>query len=274
MKKNTKIIVLVAWGIVLAVLIGIGISRMSVKEQRFGQVEDVVAVTGPAVSSDVSRTEEPETVSSTDVSDAEESETVSSRSGDESAKGAGEDASSKAKRSSSKKDPTEKSKPRETEASDRQAGSEGSSDSSAPENTAVSEETESPTPKPTEKPVYRFTIECRRILDRPELWRDGLEEVIPENGVFFTGTRDYVKGETVYEALKDICEELGILLDSRYTPIYETYYISGIGNLYEFDCGSESGWKYSVNGTLPGVGCSRYTIRKGDEIVFFYDTEV
>ena len=78
----------------------------------------------------------------------------------------------------------------------------------------------------------------------------------------------------MYDALTDICEENNILLDSQYTPIYETYYVSGIGNLYEFDCGSESGWKYSVNGALPGMGCSRYIIGKGDTMIFFYDYRI
>ena len=92
--------------------------------------------------------------------------------------------------------------------------------------------------------------------------------------MYFSGKLTIRKDETVYDALKEICEKHEILLDSRYTPLYDTYYVSGIGNLYEFDCGSESGWKYSVNGELPGVGCSKYTICDGDLVVFFYDYEI
>ena len=33
--------------------------------------------------------------------------------------------------------------------------------------------------------------------------------------------------------------------------MYNSYYVEGIGNLYEFDCGSESGWMYKVNGWFP-----------------------
>ena len=254
MKKNVKIIVLAAWAVLIVVLLGLGISRISVKEERYGQAEDIVAVTGTSASPEkVPSAREPETAvirtATLESTDAPLKSTVSPR------KTPGGPISEKTVSSTAKPASTEKPTPKPTE---------------KPKPTSTAK----PTPKPTEKPVYRFTIECRRILDRNDLWRDGLEEVIPRNGVFFSGTRDYVKGQTVYEALEEICEEQGILMDSRYTPIYETYYVSGIGNLYEFDCGAESGWKYSVNGVLPGVGCSRYTIKKGDEIVFFYDIHV
>ncbi len=41
--------------------------------------------------------------------------------------------------------------------------------------------------------------------------------------------------------------------------MYNSYYVEGIGNLYEFDCGKESGWMYKVNGRFPNYGCSSYT---------------
>ena len=133
-----------------------------------------------------------------------------------------------------------------------------------------------PTSTPVKKKRHtcRFTIECRLILDRRDLWRDGLEEVVPEDGVFFSDKISYKKGQSVYTVLKKICDKNDILLDADYTPLYDTYYVRGIGNLYEFDCGSESGWKYSVNGVLPGVGSSLYEINDNDEIVFFYDIKI
>lgn len=124
--------------------------------------------------------------------------------------------------------------------------------------------------KETEKKV-RLTIQCTAILDHRELWKDGLEEILPDNGIFYTGDCILSEGETVYDVLKMVCQEKNIALDSQYTPIYGTYYIQGIGNLYEFDCGSESGWKYSVNGKVPGEGCSTYKLSSGDEIIFYYD---
>ncbi len=124
--------------------------------------------------------------------------------------------------------------------------------------------------KETERQV-RLTIQCTAILDHRELWKDGLEEILPDNGIFYTGDCSLTDGDTVYDVLKRVCQEKNIALDSQYTPIYGTYYIQGIGNLYEFDCGSESGWKYSVNGKVPVEGCSTYQLSSGDEIVFYYD---
>ena len=54
------------------------------------------------------------------------------------------------------------------------------------------------------------------------------------------------------------------------TAVYNSAYIEGIGNLYEFDCGERSGWKYSVNGEVPRVGCSGVKVKPSDKIVFFY----
>ena len=131
-------------------------------------------------------------------------------------------------------------------------------------------------PRPTlshDNKSISFEIQCYRIMNKKENWKDGIEEVIPKDGVFYQGNIDIKGNETVYDLLKQICKAENILLDSEYTPLYGTYYIKGIGNLYEFDCGAESGWKYSVNGKLPSVGCSSYKVKEGDQIIFFYDDE-
>ena len=46
--------------------------------------------------------------------------------------------------------------------------------------------------------------------------------------------------------------------------MYNSVYIEGINNLYEFDCGELSGWMYKVNGWFPNYGL-RY--RKGWNII-------
>ena len=126
--------------------------------------------------------------------------------------------------------------------------------------------------KPRENTVH-FDIQCKAIMDKQSLWKEGIEEIIPKSGVFYSGECSFTPGETVYDVLKRICKEQGIAMDSVYTPLYGTYYVKGIGNLYEFDCGSESGWLYSVNGVTPGVGSSQYKVQSQDKIVFFYDYE-
>ena len=54
------------------------------------------------------------------------------------------------------------------------------------------------------------------------------------------------------------------------TPVYNSVYIEGINNIYEFDCGELSGWLYKVNNESPGVGCSLYKLKDGDVVEWIY----
>lgn len=47
-------------------------------------------------------------------------------------------------------------------------------------------------------------------------------------------------------------------------------YIQGINYLYEFSCGSTSGWVYMVNGEFPNYGCSKYELSDGDVVKWVY----
>ena len=81
---------------------------------------------------------------------------------------------------------------------------------------------------------------------------------------------DFSSGDTVFDILESVCKQNGIALEFTKTPLYNSYYIEGIGGLYEFDCGSSSGWIYSVNGEKPNRSSSEYTIKNGDKIIFSY----
>lgn len=63
-------------------------------------------------------------------------------------------------------------------------------------------------------------------------------------------------------------------MESSYTPIYDSAYIEGINQIYEFDCGSESGWMYKVNGWFPNYGCSQYKVSDGDNIAWVYTCDL
>ena len=56
--------------------------------------------------------------------------------------------------------------------------------------------------------------------------------------------------------------------------MYNSNYIQGINNLYEFDCGDLSGWQYIVNGWSPNYGCSRYIVKEGDAIEWRYTCDM
>ena len=85
-----------------------------------------------------------------------------------------------------------------------------------------------------------------------------------------TTTVTFSEGESVFDVLQRVCRERGIHMDSNFTPMYNSAYVKGIANLYEFDVGSQSGWMYKVNGWFPNYGCSRYTVQQGDEICWMY----
>lgn len=114
-------------------------------------------------------------------------------------------------------------------------------------------------------------IRCDTILKNMSDLTAGKDRYVPANGVILAAsTVEFVDGETVFDVLRRVCSYGGIQLEYSYTPMYGSYYIEGINNLYEFDCGQQSGWMYKVNGWFPNYGCSEYTLKDGDTIVWCY----
>lgn len=120
-----------------------------------------------------------------------------------------------------------------------------------------------------------FSIECSAILNNlADLNPDKLD-VLPSDGIIFTAqTVTFYEGESVYDVLQRICEENGIQMESSWTPIYNSAYVEGIHNLYEFDCGSGSGWMYRVDGWYPNYGCSRYQLKQGEVVEWRYTCDL
>ena len=130
-----------------------------------------------------------------------------------------------------------------------------------------------PTYSPTVQPVGScyITIRCDTILNNMEDLTPGKAEFVPADGEILPVVEvPFYDGETVFEALKRVCELTGIQLEYSWTPLYDSYYIEGINNLYEFDCGIQSGWMYKVNEWFPNYGCSSYELVDGDVIVWCY----
>ena len=128
-----------------------------------------------------------------------------------------------------------------------------------------------------EKQTYTctFSIECSSILNNlSDLVPEKLD-VLPKNGVIFPAqTVTFYEGESVFDVLQRICRENNIHMEASWTPIYNSAYVEGIHNLYEFDCGSGSGWMYRVNGWYPNYGCSRYQLSQGDTVEWRYTCDL
>ena len=120
-----------------------------------------------------------------------------------------------------------------------------------------------------------ISIECSNILDNMDNLKKTKEDFIPEDGWILKETEvAFQGGETVFDVLKKVCGENGIHMSSKYTPLYKSYYIEGINQLYEMDCGKNSGWMYSVNGKYPNYGCSEYKLKDGDKIEWRYTCDL
>ena len=78
----------------------------------------------------------------------------------------------------------------------------------------------------------------------------------------------------MFNVLLRTCKQQGIHLEFVNTPMYNSAYIEGIGNLYEFDCGPLSGWMYAVNGSFPNYGCSSCKVKNGDSIDWIYTCDL
>ena len=99
--------------------------------------------------------------------------------------------------------------------------------------------------------------------------------LVPEDGVLLPETQvTFAAGESAFDVLQRVCRENKIHMESSFTPLYNSAYIEGIGNLYEFDAGSLSGWMYTVNGWFPNYGCSRYQLRDGDVLHWVYTCDL
>ena len=130
-------------------------------------------------------------------------------------------------------------------------------------------------PAATEPPANQkrecfLQVSCKDVWNHADMLKENIKKVLPADGVIVQGNFAFDEGDTVFDVLKQVCEERSILLDYVYTPGFSTYYIKGIQHLYEFDCGDESGWLYSVNGKNPDVGCSQYELAEGDRVSFYY----
>lgn len=114
-----------------------------------------------------------------------------------------------------------------------------------------------------------ITIECKSILNNMDDLKKGHESYVPKNGIMLDNYKTTLKSKsTVYDLLKKACNDKGITYTAKDT-MYSVY-IVGINNIDEKDCGKNSGWMYSVNGSYPNVSVDSKKLKDGDKVVFTY----
>lgn len=155
-----------------------------------------------------------------------------------------------------------------------------SSASSAPKAPASSSEQEPAPPAESPEPASvpegpreitaTISIDAYSLLDNPSKLKEAKRPFLPASGVLLgavsmTGR----EGEmTAFSILEQACAAYGISME--YSSGFGTPYVEGIGQLYEKDAGSLSGWKYSVNGVVPNRGAAETVLHDGDEVRWFF----
>lgn len=118
-------------------------------------------------------------------------------------------------------------------------------------------------------------IRCDTLLENLDQLAKEKAALVPEDGTLLSVTEvEFTGGNSVFDVFRQVLREEKIHFEYVDASAYDSVYIEGIGNLYEFDCGPQSGWMYSVNGVYPGLGCSAYTLADGDVIVFSYTLDL
>ena len=124
-------------------------------------------------------------------------------------------------------------------------------------------------------PTVKMSIRCDTVLSNMDRLREGKAPFVPTNGaVMSSKTVAFTQGETVFSVLQREARAAGIHMEYSSNPMFNSVYIEGINNLYEFDCGELSGWMYSVNGKFPNYGCGSYTLKPGDVIEWVYTCDL
>ncbi len=116
-----------------------------------------------------------------------------------------------------------------------------------------------------------ITITCKTLLANMDSLKEEKRALVPADGVILQPTEvTFSEGDSAFDVLLKTVMDKGIHMDYNMVPAYKSAYIKGINNLYEFDCGSLSGWQYAVNGVSPNYGTSGYVVSDGDSILFWY----
>ncbi len=132
-------------------------------------------------------------------------------------------------------------------------------------------------------PTCTIFIDCSSLLNNMNRLSEGKRSFVPSSGKILDAvTVEFEYGETVFDILKracatnccsdncEYCQANGIQLEYSYSAGFGNYYVEGIHQIYEKDCGSKSGWMFKVNGAYPNEGCSSYKVKDGDRIEWVY----
>ncbi len=120
-----------------------------------------------------------------------------------------------------------------------------------------------------------LSVNCSSIKENIDWLDKEKTELVPEDGAIFPLTEvTFYEGESVFNLLQREMKKNKIHMEFEKSPMFNSAYIEGINNLYEFDCGELSGWVYKVNSWFPNYGCSRYSLKQDDVVEWVYTCDL
>lgn len=120
-----------------------------------------------------------------------------------------------------------------------------------------------------------LSVSCKNVIDNPGSVDEEILELLPPTGYIIDKlSASFYEGESVFNLLNRTLKKEKIHFEFTSTPVYNSVYIEGINNLYEFDGGELSGWVYLVNGKVPVYGCSSYPLSEGDFVELIYTLDL
>jgi hypothetical protein len=136
------------------------------------------------------------------------------------------------------------------------------------------QESAEPQDDPNAEKTCTLSISCAAVQAHLDWLDPEKTELVPSDGWILPPTEVvFYEGESVFNVLQRTCKQQKIHMEFSDTPGYNSAYLEGIGNLYEFDCGELSGWMYRVNGQFPNYGCSQYFLQAGDVVEWVYSCD-
>ncbi|MBD5384503.1 MAG: DUF4430 domain-containing protein [Ruminococcaceae bacterium] len=123
--------------------------------------------------------------------------------------------------------------------------------------------------------TVRVGADCTSALERLGDIDESVNplSVIPEDGIILPLDEiSLPEGTTAFDALIEAARASKLRVD--YTGSSYGVYVRGIGFVYEFGFGSESGWTYRVNGSAPQMSAGAYELSDGDTVEFIYTGEL
>lgn len=144
----------------------------------------------------------------------------------------------------------------------------------APTEPAAAEDEAAP-PEESAAHYVTFSISCATILDNLDRLDPSKADIVPADGVILAAQQaEFTPGESVFDLLQRETRANEIHMEFSSTAAFDSNYVEGIANLYEFDCGDLSGWTYKLNGERMGVGCSLTLPEDGDLVEWVYTCDL